>query len=187
MTRGSAMMDAMGEISGFDWWFRDRDYVLRENLESLEASSAAAASRSARLSSQLSQLQGSLEHRLNALSSAFDAYVQLGDVREQLAAFSEAATIRREALVAIGDLGDGRPATPVDDRGTDYWVAAATNAMIARISGAPDAAGAAAVSGAEPEARLFLVAAAGALGHGAEVAHALPALLHSEDGRLDDH
>lgn len=177
----------MGEISGFDWWFRDRDYVLRENLEALEASNAAAASRSARLSSQLSRLQGSLEHRLNALSAAFDAYVELGDVREQLAAYGEAAAIRREAVAAIGALGDGRPATPIDDRGTGYWVAAATNAVIARLSGSPDTAAEAGLRSQEPDAATFLVAALGALGRGTEVTDDVVALLHSADGQLDDH
>lgn len=177
----------MSDISGFDWWFRDRDYVLRENLEALQTSAAMAASRNASLSSQLSRLQGSLEHRLNALSSAFDAYVQLGDVREQLAAYGEAATIRREAMAAIGALGDGRPAESIDDRGTGYWVAAATNAVIARVSGTPDLAAEESLPGQESDAALFLVAALGALGHGAEVADRVARMLHSEDGSLDDH
>ena len=177
----------MSEISGFDWWFRNREYVLRENLESVEATSMAAAARSARLSSQLSRLQGSLEHRLSALSAAFDAYVQLGDVREQLDAFGDTAAIRREAIAAIGMLGDGKPAKPVDVRGTGYWVAPATNAVIARVTAAPDTAAEAAIAGQEPDATLFLVAASGALGHGAEVAGSVVRLLHTEDGQLTAH
>jgi hypothetical protein len=180
------MMLWMSEISGFDWWFRDRDNVLRENLAVLEATSAAAASRSARLSSRLSRLQGSLEHRLTALSAAFDAYVQLGDIREQLAAYGDTAAIRREAVAAIGALGDGRRATPVDDRGTGYWVAPATNALIARFSGSPDPAAEAALGSQDPDATWFLVAAAGALGRGPELVDGAFELLQINDGRLDD-
>lgn len=177
----------MSEISGFDWWFRNREYVLRENLESVEATSMAAAARSARLSSQLSRLQGSLEHRLNALSAAFDAYVQLGDIREQLDAFGDTATIRREAIAAIGALGDGKQATPVNDRGSGYWVAAATNAVIARVSGAPDIPAETAIAGQDADAAMFLVAAPGALGRGAEVAGSVATLLHTDDGQLSGH
>ncbi|SDT34789.1 hypothetical protein [Microlunatus soli] len=177
----------MSDISGFDWWFRDRDYVLRERLADVESQAYAASARSsARLSSQLSRLQGSLESRLNALSAAFDAYVELGDLREQLAGYGDSAAIRRESLAAIAALGDGRPAQPVDDRNTGYWVAPATNALIARVTGAPDEATEARLAEADPSAEVFLVAAAGALGHGAGVAARVPALLQPTDGRLVD-
>ncbi|QGN33040.1 hypothetical protein [Microlunatus sp. Gsoil 973] len=55
----------MSEISGFDWWFRDRDSVLRENLEALEAGGAAAASgyrEEKELLSSAHQLRTTIEH-----------------------------------------------------------------------------------------------------------------------------
>lgn len=178
----------MSDISGFDWWFRDRDYVLRERLADVESQAYAASARSsARLSSQLSRLQGSLESRLNALSAAFDAYVELGDLREQLASYSESAAVRREALTAVAALGDGRPATPVDDRNSGYWIAAATNALIARIGGTPDEQAEAQVRELDPSGELFLVASAGVLGHGPEVASRVPALLPAAGDQLDHH
>ena len=176
------------DISGFDWWFRNRDYVLRERLAEVQTEAYAASARSnARLSSKLSRLQGSLEGRLNALSAAFDAYVELGDIREQLAAYGDSAAIRRESLAAIAALGDGRPAKPVDDRGSNSWLPTATNALIARVSGAPDEGAEAAARQQDPSAELFLIEGAGVLGHGPEVAARVPAVLPSDGSRFDAH
>jgi hypothetical protein len=176
------------DISGFDWWFRNRDYVLRERLAEVQTEAYAASARSnARLSSKLSRLQGSLEGRLNALSAAFDAYVELGDIREQLAAYGDSAAIRRESLAAIAALGDGQPAKPVDDRGSNAWLPTATNALIARVSGAPDEDAEAAARQQDPSAELFLVAGAGVLGRGPEVASRVPAVLPSDGSRFDAH
>lgn len=71
--------------SDWTWSFRSeygRDVMLRDRLEELESESDAASNRASRLSSQLARVQGSLETRLTALSRAFDAYVELGDVPE---------------------------------------------------------------------------------------------------------
>ena len=69
--------------------------MLRDDLAELQAESAAASARSYRLNSQLADMKGSLDARLTALSSALDVYVELGDVREQLAGYPDTAAIRR--------------------------------------------------------------------------------------------
>ena len=43
----------------------------------------------------------SLASRIDALSTAFDAYVELGDLREQLDDFPDTAAVRRDASSAI--------------------------------------------------------------------------------------
>ena len=88
-----------------DWqWFwageGGRDRILRDEVEGLHAQLSSASSQTHRLSSQLATLSGSIESRLNALSAAFDAYVELGDVREELAAYEEPATVRRSVREA---------------------------------------------------------------------------------------
>lgn len=91
-----------------------RDRILRREVESLHASLSDASEQTTRLSSQLANLSGSIETRLNALSRAFDAYVELGDIREELLAYEEPAAVRRDVRGAIEALAGGRPATPID-------------------------------------------------------------------------
>ncbi|HEY5822427.1 MAG TPA: hypothetical protein VIT20_10655 [Propionibacteriaceae bacterium] len=170
----------------WDWFWSSeagRDRMLRGEIEGLQASAHAASSRSARLSSQLAQLQGSIETRLTALSAAFDAYVELGDVREQLAGYPDTSAIRRDAVTAIDVLSRGGRPEPLDDRGLDYWLSHAVNAVAALVArgGDPDAERRAVEL--SPDAELFIVAAAGALGVGTSVAGRAPALLTC-DGRL---
>ncbi|NYE69329.1 hypothetical protein [Microlunatus parietis] len=163
-----------------DWdWFwageHGRDRLLREEVETLSYQASAAASRASRMQSQLAKLQGSLETRLNALSKAFDAYVELGDVREELAGYPDTSAIRRDVMAVIEQLSNGLPASPVDPRGVDYWLPHATNTVIEIVGG--DAEAGKSNLAATPEARLYVVAAVGALGHGERVADRLPELL----------
>jgi len=165
----------------WDWFWANehgRDRILREEVESLSAQASLAASRASRMQSQLARLQGSLETRLTALSRAFDAYVELGDVREELAAYPDTSAIRRDVMRVIEQLAQGLPASPVDPRGLDYWLPYATNELIGLVSGDDTADRSRPV--AAPEAELFVVAAAGALGHGPAVADRLPGLLTTD-------
>jgi hypothetical protein len=165
-----------------DWqWFwageGGRDRILRDEVEGLHAQLSSATSQTHRLSSQLANLSGSIETRLNALSEAFDAYVELGDVREELAAYAEPAAVRRSVMGAIDALAGGRPATPVDPRGLDYWLPHAMNAVIGLVDGRPDPAALDRARALAPEADTFVVATCGALGHGPAVADLLPTVL----------
>lgn len=171
-----------------DWqWFwaneQGRDRILRDEVEGLNARLASADSQTRRLSSQLTSLSGSLESRLNALSRAFDAYVELGDVREHLAAYETQAAVRRDVAGALDALAVGRPVAPVDPRGLDYWLPYAMNATIAIVAGHRDGDTETRARALSPEADLFLVAACGVLGRGDQVADLLPNLLIA-DGAL---
>lgn len=171
-----------------DWeWFLSSEAgqhrILRGEIEGLQASASTARARSARLSSQLRQLQGSLETRLQALSAAFDAYVELGDVREQLDDRPDSSAIRRDAVSAIETLSRGGRPEPLDHRGLDYWLSHAVNAVMALTGGGADPAAERQATELSPDAELFIVAAAGALGAGPSVATRVPSLLVS-DGTL---
>ena len=174
-----------------DWqWFwaseQGRDRILRDELEGLQASSALASARSARLNSQLTQLSGSIESRLSALSTAFDAYVELGDVREQLAGYPDTTAIRRDAASAIDSLSRGGTARHVDSRGVDYWLPHAVNAVAALVQGTPEPETERRAVELDRDAELFVIAAAGALGRGEQVASRVPDLLVC-DGSLTAH
>lgn len=158
--------------------------MLREEIEGLQANASAASRRSAQLSSQLANLQGSLETRLIALSAAFDAYVELGDVREQLAGFPDTSAVRRDAVAAIETLSRGGRPEVVADRGQDYWLSYAVNAVRALAAGSPDLEAERRAVELSPDAELFIVAAAGGLGHGARVGDRVAPLLTC-DGSLN--
>lgn len=155
--------------SAGEWFWSSelgRDNLLRHEIEGLQASAYRARDQSARLSSQLNRLQGSIETRLSALSAAFDAYVELGDVREPLAGYPDTSAARRDAIDAIETLSRGGTPDPVPDRGLDYWLPWAVNATITLLAGAPDRAAEERAVQLSPEAEWFIVAAAGALGPG---------------------
>lgn len=169
-----------------DWsWFwageHGRDRLLREELEGLQATAYASSAQSARLSSQLRTLQGSMESRLQALSTAFDAYVELGDVREQLDGYPDTSAIRRDAARGLDVLTEGGVPERVDGRGVHYWLVDAMNEVVDLVSGAPRPPSAPAPS--SPEHELFVVAALGWLGHGERVADRVAPLLVG-DGAL---
>lgn len=161
-----------------------RDKILREELEGLQYSAAAAQATSSRLSSQLATLQGSIDARLTALSGAFDAYVELGDIREQLAGFPDTSAIRRDVVNAIEALSNGRAVKNVDPRGVDYWLPYAMNAVTAAMGGTPDLQAEKQARGLDRSAELFMVAAVGALGRGELVSDRVASLMIG-DGRLN--
>ena len=172
-----------------DWsWFwageNGRDNLLRDEIEGLQSRASAASQQSAQLSSQLRRLQGSIESRLQALSTAFDAYVELGDVREQLAGYPDTSAVRREALRALSVLDQGGRPEPLEADAAGYWLVEATNEVIALASGEPVTRTAdAAARPRDTEHEMFVVAALGWLGQGARVAERVPGLLLG-DGAL---
>ncbi len=176
-------------MSDWDWFFPNdagRSQLLRAQVAELASAQASARPRGGRISSQLSGLEGPVEKRLEALTVAFDAYVELGDVREQLATHVETALVRREVLAAIDALVRGRRAervTPVE--GDDYWLPHAMNAVTALIAGGRDRAAEGRARTLGRQADLFRVVLLGALGHGVLVRDGVPDLL-ATDGPLDD-
>lgn len=102
-------------------------------LEDELASARAAHRRSAhQLRAQLSEVTGSLEQRIDRLSAAFDAFVELTDVRERLAVYDTAALVRLRAKQVIVGVGGGDAAVP-DVPG--YWLVPALRALHAWRAG----------------------------------------------------
>ncbi len=170
-----------------DWsWFfageAGRTNLLRDELEGLQASASASSAQSARLSSQLRTLQGSIESRLQALSTAFDAYVELGDVREQLDGYPETGAVRREAARALATLAQGGVPDHVEARGQDYWLVAATNEVVDLVAD-PSAGPVTTAGPGAQEHETFVVAALGWLGLGDRVTARVAPLLVG-DGAL---
>ena len=173
----------------WSWFFSSeygRDRMLRDEVEGLQRSAYESSAQSARLSSQLRTLQGSIEARLQALSTAFDAYVELGDVREQLAGHPDTGAVRRDVLAALRTLEWGGVPEPVDGRDVDYWLVGAAAEVIGLATGhGPSGAtsGGATAAGGRQEHEMFVVAASGWLGHGDRVSARVAPLLVA-DGAL---
>jgi hypothetical protein len=171
-------------VDDWGWFFSSeygRDKMLRTEIESLSYASASAHASNARLSSQLALLQGSLESRLSALSAAFDAYVELGDVREQLSAYGDTAALRRGVASAIEALAAGRSPAPVEVGDGAYWLPHAANAVIALLAGSPDPEAEERARTLSRDADLFVVVTVGALGRGDLVADRVPDLLVADE------
>ena len=109
-----------------DWYTEHRQ---NQELEELRDEMSQAMSEASNLRSRLSQLQGGLESRLERLASAFDAFVELSDVRYDLIGFADAAEIRRHAGQVLSALasGDDPPAPGREVPG--YWLGPAVEAL----------------------------------------------------------
>ena len=154
---------------------------LKQQAEVTAVSSARQRRETSKLRSDLKNMRGSLETRLNALTNAFVAFVELDGIRAQLAAFPQQAEARRFAFQDLGVLLDGEsPPQRPDVEG--YWLPPAMAAL--RPDGSVDPDLAAVASQRDPGAApVFLTIAQAALGAGSTVAAKLPGLLApDEDG-----
>ncbi|MCT2583031.1 hypothetical protein [Actinophytocola gossypii] len=97
---------------------------LRDDIDYVSSSLASARSSQRRLHAELSKVQGSLEQRLDRLSAAFDAFVEISDLRVTLGLFDEQARIRHVARRVLDGLTDGE-VPDVDG----YWLAPALVAL----------------------------------------------------------
>jgi hypothetical protein len=102
-----------------DWWSEDvGDRRVQRRLESeLQDAYNYQARQSSALAAQMARVQGSLEQRLEKLTKAFYAFVELSDVRAELAVFEDEATVRHAALRLLRALlqraaDPGAPAVP---------------------------------------------------------------------------
>lgn len=178
------------------YWTSDygRDKILREGIEAQAAMAARNSRSTARLRSQINQMSGSLERRITALAKAFDAYVELGDVREELSAMPSSAPVRRQARDAIAILQSGGTPPPLAEGQAGHWLASAMNRVIDVVRGkvdTPDAddpdhsSGFASSPGlglASPQARIFEALALCLLGHGAVIGDQIGSLLTTDGG-----
>lgn len=160
-----------------------RDQLLRKELEAQAEALAASRKRQQRdaskLRSELRTMQGSLETRLDALTNAFVAFVELDGIRKQLTAFPQHTEARRYAFQDLQVLLDGGipPQRPDVD---GYWLPPAVSAL--RPDGSVDPEQAALARQRDPHTtQVFLAVARAALGAGEDVVAELPMLLTPDD------
>ncbi|HEU5469989.1 MAG TPA: hypothetical protein VFV67_05000 [Actinophytocola sp.] len=168
-------------MDGWDWYDYRQDRQIGElqsQLGGVEASLHAARRSTKRLQSELAKVSGSLEQRLGRLATAFDAFVELSDLRMTLTLFDAHARVRHRARQMFGEHPLPGELSDVDD----YWLAPALSALQAVTDGTPpDEALALARSRDAHRAALFHVLGTALLGRPdavteAMVADALPEL-----------
>ena len=93
-----------------------------QELEELRSEMSSAMSEASNLRSRVSQLQGSLDSRLQRLTAAFDAFVELSDVRYELIGFADAAEVRRHAGQVLTALASAKTPPPPGAGFANYWL-----------------------------------------------------------------
>ncbi len=130
-----------------DWWYADAgDRRMQRKLEEeIDSAYASQAREASAIRSQMSQLQGTLEQRIDRLAKAFDAFVELSDVRAELTMFEPETSVRnatKRLLPGLLRSPDAPPPLPADlPECRGYWLRPAVTSLVAAISG--DEAGAA--------------------------------------------
>lgn len=117
-----------------DWWAERRQ---NERLSDLQDEMSYARQETSSLRSQLSRIQGSLQSRVDSLSRAFDAFVELSDLRHETAGFVDAAELRRYATRVLTAMASGTELPPAGDSVPQYWLEPAVAALIALHGDAP--------------------------------------------------
>jgi hypothetical protein len=100
-------------VSDLGWYDRTQyDKKQNQRLDELSSQLSHQRSEAGRLQARLAQVQGDLQGRLNGLASAFDAFVELCDLREELRAYQLDAFVElcdlREELRAYQPVADAR-------------------------------------------------------------------------------
>jgi hypothetical protein len=144
-----------------DWW---RERRQNEQLEDLQSEMSYARQQTSRLQSQLSKIQGGLQERVNRLSTAFDAFVELSDLRYEMAGFLDAAELRRYASRVLTAMASSTPLPPAAQPVPQYWLGPATEALIALAGGQDEQALGVAMELDERRTSTFLALALAALG-----------------------
>ncbi|MDT0329336.1 hypothetical protein [Nocardiopsis lambiniae] len=120
-----------------DWIDYSQNRRIRELEEGVSTAQSMLYSERRRMRSELSQLRGGLEQRLNRVSATLDAFIELSDVRATLAVFAPNALARHRTLSMI----DGEvPATLELEDVPDYWLVPAARGLHALLTGSPDTA-----------------------------------------------
>jgi hypothetical protein len=168
-----------------DWWIeRRQDRQIKDLQGEVEAAYDYAAKRSRVLQSRLADVQGTIERRLNRMARSFDAFVELSDLRLELAVFDREAAVRHRTRRLLMGLAQGLadpPPLDLDDC-PGYWLKPAAEALAALVRGdaAAEKFGAEAVARDEGRTTLFLTLGLATAGRYAEavpwLARALPSL-----------
>jgi hypothetical protein len=145
----------MSQDDFLDWLNEDYGdrYVQRKLEAELQDAYAFQARESTAIRSQVAQLTGSIEQRLDRLTKAFYAFVELSDLRAEMAVFEDEASVRHAALRLLRSLL--RRATDLDvelqlpplpaglPRCRGYWLRPAVGSVAASVAGDERAAAAA--------------------------------------------
>ena len=126
------------DSSGPQWWWSDyhRERWEREQIQDLQASASRTSGHADRLRSQLTQVQGDLSQKVNRLAAAFDAFVELSDIRADLAVHSDAAVARHRVRQMLAAITAGQPPAAPELPDVDrYWLVPAARALRARLTG----------------------------------------------------
>lgn len=161
-----------------------RTRALRDHLQSVDAAHRAS---TRRLTSRLSDLQGNIDSRLRALTVAFDAYVALGDVREEMRMLPDWRETRAAVSDALDNLMSDQTAQLIDTGVHDHWVAHAMNAVIALVEEWPVARHEARARELSDQAPMLVVTIALALGAGPALDGRLAALFDEKSTFDEDH
>jgi hypothetical protein len=178
----------MGQSDFADWWYEDYgDRRMQRKLEQeLETAYVYQARAASALRSQMAQVSGTLEQRIDRLAKAFDAFVELSDIRSELAVFEDEISLRNAAKRLLRTLArDGADPSVLPrelPRCPGYWLQPALGSLVAAIAG-DDAAAAEGLIGAQEldatRAAVFLVASYALAGQAHRAAPLLPAALGS--------
>jgi hypothetical protein len=175
------------DSSGPQWWWSDyhRERWERDNIQDLQESVSAASGHASRLRSQLAQVQGDLQQKVNRLAAAFDAFVELSDIRADLAVHGDAAVARHRVRQMLAAVTAGQAPASLDLPDVDrYWLVPAARALQARLTGDRAAADRHAAQAVELDAArsaYFLAAATRLAGPSEPDAAQLSALLPTAD------
>jgi hypothetical protein len=118
-----------------DWWTERKQ---NQQLSNLESEMSYARQETSSLRSQLSHIQGSLQSRVDSLTRAFDAYVELSDLRHETAGFVDAAELRRYATRVLSAMASSTELPETGKPVPRYWLGPATEALIALHATKPD-------------------------------------------------
>lgn len=174
-------------MDGWSWNMlgeEGRTRALRDHLTSVDAAHRAS---TRRLTSRLSDLQGNLDSRLRALTVAFDAYVELGDVREEMRMLPDWRETRAAVSEALDNLMSAQTVQLIDTGKHDHWVAHAMNAVISLVEGWPVAQHEGQARQQSGQAPLLVVMIALALGAGPALDGRLAALFDDKTTFDEDH
>jgi hypothetical protein len=130
-------------------WYGRTSYDRRQNdrIAEMEIALSYQRSEARRLNVQLAKAQGTMENRLTRLATAFDAFVELSDLREELRVFQPAAEARHHTQRLLARLLAPRKADPSGTASADldydldntdvpgYWLPAAAAALAATLRG----------------------------------------------------
>lgn len=117
-----------------NWW---TDQKQNDELAQLRDEMTQTLSETSSLRSRLSEVQGGLQNKVDRLSTAFDAFVELSDLRYELAGFLDAAELRRYASRVLSALASGTPLPVPGNEVPQYWLGPAVEALIALHATAP--------------------------------------------------